>query len=281
MKRSMIAVVITAAIAATVGMTPLYASTYNMEGFETGTGDWVASDSITRVSSGGGALGLTAASGSHYGELTNLHDGYGYTGYGDGGYTYNGGRGDAYNGNFYQSIDVYLNPNWATPASAGEAGLWIDMSCNEHDFVAANGYYRSEHNFRLYESTQGSIAIKADGDSSPMATITEAGWYTFQIDYQKGALATDTVHTNMSILNHLGAVLGTADKLADFMSPMPSSELKGNGYTWITVWQNGYAGDVLGIDNANTGLVPEPGVAALLITAGLSMLAYAWRRRRS
>jgi hypothetical protein len=30
----------------------------------------------------------------------------------------------------------------------------------------------------------------------------------------------------------------------------------GNGYVWITVWQNGFANDALAIDNVVTGLLP-------------------------
>jgi len=66
-------------------------ATFNyFQGFEINTGDWVASQGITRVPSDGGTLHLTASSGSYYAELQNLHDGYA-TDFGDGGYSFYGG----------------------------------------------------------------------------------------------------------------------------------------------------------------------------------------------
>src|SRR5437660_1624300 len=89
----------------------------NFQGFEVNTGDWNASQGITRVPGGGGSLHLTAASGSYYAELQNQADGSGYTGYGDGGFSHFGGSDPVYHGDFYQAIDVYVNATWS-PAAA-------------------------------------------------------------------------------------------------------------------------------------------------------------------
>jgi hypothetical protein len=37
--------------------------------------------------------------------------------------------------------------------------------------------------------------------------------------------------------------------------PFASQDLGGNGYVWITLWQNGFAGDLLALDNVQTGLI--------------------------
>jgi len=51
--------------------------------------------------------------------------------------------------------------------------------------------------------------------------------------------------------------MGTIQVLANSPGgPFLSSALGGNGYVWLTLWQNGFAGDVLGIDNQRTGLLP-------------------------
>src|ERR1700730_4096584 len=88
-----------------------FAALNNFQGFESNTGDWIASKAITRVASGGGTLHLTASSGNYYAELQNLHDGYQAPGYGDGGYSRYGGSDPVYHGAFYQAIDVYVNAN--------------------------------------------------------------------------------------------------------------------------------------------------------------------------
>ena len=45
--------------------------------------------------------------------------------------------------------------------------------------------------------------------------------------------------------------------------------LDGPGYAWLTVWQDGFSGDVLNIDNVQDGplnAVPEPTSILLLLT---------------
>ena len=224
------------------------------QGFEVDTGDWVASQGITRVPSSGGVLQLQASSGNYYAEIQNLHDGYGYPGYGDGGYSFYGGADPVYHGAFYQAIDVYIDANW-TPAAASYApSFWIDMT----PYHADTNNYGAEHNFRL-NATGSSVEVTVDGQGTPMATLTVSGWYTFMMTYKKAANPADPVITDMNIYDASLNLVGTTQVYATSPGgPFASSDLGGNGYVWITVWQNGFADDVLGIDNQRTGLLPWP-----------------------
>jgi hypothetical protein len=77
--------------------------------------------------------------------------------------------------------------------------------------------------------------------------------------YSKDANPANPVITNMMVYhaNTLNQVGTTATTYANSPGgPFPSSALAGNGYVWLTVWQNGFANDTLGIDNVNTGLLP-------------------------
>ena len=222
----------------------------NFQGFETNTGDWVASQAITRVPSGGGALHLTAASGNYYAELQNLHDGY-QPNYGDGGYSFYGGADSVYHGDFYQAIDVYVNANW-TPARLGyDNSFWIDMT----PYHADPNNYGAEHNFRL-KATGASVEVRVDGQTSPIVTLTSSGWYTFVMTYRRAPNLADPVITDMNVYNPAHTLLGATTVFATSPGgPFASSDLRGNGYVWITLWQNGFAGDVLGLDNVHTGLL--------------------------
>jgi hypothetical protein len=223
-----------------------------LQGFEFDTGDWEASQDITRVASGGGALQLTASSGGHYAELENLANGYQDPGYGDGGFSRFGGRGTVYNGDFYQSIDVYVDASWAPAAVAGVDGFWIDMTPHHED----PDNYGAEHNFHL-RATGSEVEVRVDGQTTPIASITTDGWYTFLMTWKKAAAADDPVITDMVVLDSQNTVLGTTTVYATSPGgPFKSQDLRGNGYVWITVWQNGFAGDVLAIDHVETALLP-------------------------
>jgi hypothetical protein len=229
---------------------PVLASYNDFQGFEDNTGDWVASQAITRVPSGGGSLALTAASGSYYAELENLQDGY-MAGYGDGGYSLYGGSNTTYLGDFFQAIDVYVDAGWAAPVPSYADSFWIDMT----PYHADPANYGAEHNFRL-TATGTSVIVKVDGQTTPMATIVTSGWYTFMMTYQKAALDTDPVITDMQIYDSSSVLVGTTTVAANSPGgPFLSSDLRGNGYVWITVWTNGSANDILGIDNVRTGLL--------------------------
>ncbi|HLJ69599.1 MAG TPA: hypothetical protein VKX16_19760 [Chloroflexota bacterium] len=223
----------------------------NFQGFETDTGDWVASQAITRVPSGGGALHLTASSGNYYAELQNLHDGY-QLGYGDGGYSFFGGADSVYHGPFYQAIDVYIDANWAPAAASYAPSFWID----ETPYHADPNNYGAEHNFRL-TATGSSVNVTVDGQTTPMATLTTSGWYTFVMTWRQDVNLANPAITDLSIYDSNHQQVGTTDTVYATSpgGPFASSDLRGNGYVWITLWQNGFANDVLGLDNVRTGPV--------------------------
>ena len=232
--------------------TVAYAAFNYFQGFVINTGDWVAYQAITRVASLGGTLGLPSAAGNFHAELQNLHDGY-QPQFGNGGYSFYGGKDSVYHGDFFQSIDVYINANWATPVPyPTEPAFWIDMT----PYHADPNNYGAEHNFRL-TANGGSVDVRVDGQTIPTATITKSGWYTFLMTYRKASHPTDPVATDMNVYDPNHNLIGTTQVFATSPGgPFASSDLRGNGYVWITVWQNGFAGDVLALDNQRTGLLP-------------------------
>jgi hypothetical protein len=129
------------------------------------------------------------------------------------------------------------------------------------------------------------VAVTADG-STPLATITQSGWYTFQMIYSKGATDASLAMTTLSIFDKNGNQVGvSAVELDDSDGdPLESQYLQGPGYMWLTVWQNGFSDDYLGIDDVRADTVsaiPEPATlgmlgGALLLLAGMGMA----RRKR-
>jgi len=231
-----------------------YGSAMAFQGFETDIGDW--QPITTRVASGGGVLGVSSASGSYHAELTNVYDTYG-TGYGGAEYSLFGyATQPPYPGDFSQSISMYIDKNWPTASPNGNGvGVWIDMSPGNPD----PNNYGAEHNFRFTPSGTA-VAVSVDGQGSPIATITTSGWYKFQMTYQKGALPTDLVITNMNVFDSTGHLVGTTTVLANSPGgPLLSENLLGPGYVWITVWADGWpaagANDVLAIDDVRTDLL--------------------------
>jgi hypothetical protein len=215
--------------------------------FEADTSAWTGAQS-TRVAS---SAQLAASAGGYYAAVQGVPDGYG-VGYADGGYSYFGGKGTTYVGDFYQSIDVYIDAQWAAPTNPAVPAFWIDMSPNRVD----PNNYGAEHNFELY-ATGSAVGVGADNQTPPFVNITASGWYTFLMTFEKGATADTPVVTKMVVLNAQKQVLGQAIVAGTSVGgPLPSKDLLGNGYVWITVWQDGFAGDTLAIDNLKTGLLP-------------------------
>jgi hypothetical protein len=271
---------------------------------------------ISVVPSGGGNLGLTAPQGeSNYAEIANVDDAYGYgdgqsvfTDYGyashGGTYDVNGnptGPGIANNGKpFHESTEYYINTNWS-PASASNnyVGFWIDTAPQGDGGTATiNGNTvpdgdLDETNFRIVDTGNGSIGVEFVGYGTPgnaAATITQSGWYTFKTTFDDD---NGLVSNTLSVSDVNGNVLGSAfnDPTA-YTNTSPQalawSSLEGTNYgDWTTVWQDGFgaptgsgengAADILGIDNVQVGIVPEPASFSLL---GVGALALLRRRRR-
>jgi hypothetical protein len=222
-----------------------------VQGFEADIGDWAPPSTTIRTASGGGNLQLAAASGGYYGEVHNIDDDYcgAGCGFGDSGYSYFGfATQPVYPGDFSQSIKMYVNANWPG-ALYGGPGVWIDETPG-----SPSGNYGGEHNFRL-TPTGTSVGISADGGGT-FATITTSGWYNFQMTFQKGAQPTDLVTTIMNVFDPSGHLVGTTSVVSNSPGgPLYSQDLMGPGYVWITVWPNGWAGDVLGIDDVRADLL--------------------------
>jgi hypothetical protein len=255
------------------------ATTLYSNGFEAGdpgTADFydsttnVQGQNITIVANGGGALGLTAASGTHYAEITNTNDtyqapGYGESVYTDYGYGRNGdtsGPGVATGGAFYESTAYYINTDWAAAANAGVPAFWIDSTPD------SDPSYSNESNFQVFAPGTGTVGVGFIG-TAPTVNITSSGWYTFKTTFEDGA-GGDVLDV-LSVLNSTGTVLGSYN----YQSTMPYADLDGTNYgDWTTVWQNGFgatnpgglngAANTLGIDDVEVGTlatVPLPASA--------------------
>jgi hypothetical protein len=256
------------------GTADFYDSTTNTQGAD-----------ITIVPSGSGVLGLTAASGSHYAEITNVDDtyeaGYGESVVTDYGYQANGGTfsagpygsvpngpGVATNGPFYESTAYYINTSWAAASPSNNyEGFWIDTT------PFSDPYYQDETNFRIIDTGNGTIGVQMVGlNGSDSATITTSGWYTFKTTFENDG--SGNVLNNMSVIDSLGNTIGSY--AAD--SSLAYADLAGTNYgDWTTVWQDGFANDVLGIDDVQVGTVPEP-ASFTLIGLGAALLLRRPRR---
>jgi hypothetical protein len=260
------------------GTADFYDSTTNVQGAN-----------IAVVANGGGALGLTAPSGTHYAEITNTDDAYSIanslpSGYGQSVYTDYGaqatGNGVVTNGAFYESTAYYINTNWAQPAATYAPAFWIDTTpSNDPGFL-------DESNFRISVPGDGTVQVDGfagnPGTNGPVATIGTSGWYTFKTTFEDSG---GFVSNDLSVIDSLGNTVGSFSGV----STLPFADLTGTNYgDWTTVWQNGFgattgpdengAADVLGIDDVQVGTVPEPASFSLL---GIGALALLRRRRQA
>lgn len=222
-----------------------------LQGFEWDVSNFLPAAGLDRVSSYAGRLNIPAASGGYYVEVRNKLDDY-QQGYGTGGFSYFGGRGMTYEGDFYQSVDVYVDTAWAPAAAAGVPSFWIDMTPHHAD----PNNYGAEHNFQV-TATGSEVTVTADG-ATPVATITQSGWYTFLISWKKDQDPTAPAISDLIVMDAAHQVVGEALglKATSPGGPLASQDLLGSGYVWITVWQDGFAKDRLGIDNLQSGLLP-------------------------
>ena len=67
---------------------------------------------------------------------------------------------------------------------------------------------------------------------------------------------TTKVGLPLNVFNSSGTLIGTTTVVSNSPGgPLLSQDLEGPGYVWITVWPNGWAGDVLGIDDVRADLL--------------------------
>lgn len=273
-----------------------FAGNLYFQGFETNTSGWIPDTSgttagaIFREASGGGALALTAFDGAYYAEVENSPNSY-LSGYGTGGFSWFEGNGSTpppYPGTgFSQSISVYINVQTPVPANPNDAGFSVDMSpgttlTTDPCYPAACA---DEQLFRLFY-TGSSVNVKIPegqgASASTVATLTKSGWYTFQITYQPGMAG--TVTNDMNIFDGSGnLVSSTPEALGTNNGALLNADLAGPGYVWLPQWQNGFSGNLLGIDDVRADTLPTPepasGILMLIGLAGLAGLGYARRRR--
>jgi hypothetical protein len=289
-------------IALALAIAPMsFGSSLYFQGFETDTSGWTPdtgvgspNGTITRVASGGGTLGLTAADGSYYAEVTNSPNAYSIAygappGYGTGGYSFFGNSSaPPYPGSpFTQSIDVYVN-TLLTMGTGVQDGFWIDdapSSTSPTDVTFNGGIgYGAEHNFRLAYNGS-SVGISLDGETSPLYTATTSGWYDFEFTYSKSdGIPTDISNTTLAIATVGGTTLASQILANDSDGdPLENQYLAGPGYTWLPVWANGFSNDTLGIDDVQayttTSVIPEPS-SFVPCGIGLAALAFAAHRKR-
>jgi hypothetical protein len=228
----------------------------------------VAGGNITQVASGGGTLGYTAAAGNDYAEIHNTENFSGGLGYA--GYTSFGSPVTTATQGFAESVDIYLDTTrWLPTQNAGS-----DFVISTQPEDTSPGTAGEFMNIFFTVTTAGTINVSSIA-SSNLATITKSGWYQFIISFVPGA--SGDVENDVSVLDSLGNVVGTAHYVPPPASAMPSSNLGGNGYMIFGPWQNGFAGDVLGIDNLQTYAVPEPALLGAL-PLGLALLRRRLRR---
>ncbi len=249
--------VLFAASVAVCWLTPASAQSLAFQGFETDTGDFAVQSPGTtfRTPSGGGTLHLPASAGGFYAELHNIDDDFAPGFFGDSGFSYFNATPPfpypPYPGApFSQSVDMYVFANWPVALFSGP-GIWIDMQPGH-----PSGFTSGEHNFRLTPTGAPvgapgtSVGVFVDGQPTPIVNITTSGWYTFQMTWAKGTNPADLVVTNMNVYDHSQNLIGTTQVLSNAPgSTLTNATLGGTGYVWFTVWPNGWAGDVLGIDN--------------------------------
>jgi hypothetical protein len=217
---------------------------------------------IARVASGGGTLGYIAASGNYYAEIQNTENFSGGLGYA--GYTGFGSPVTTPTQGFAVSVDIYVDTaRWQPTGHAGS-----DFVISTQDMTTTTAYDDEFMNIFLTVTTPGTINVSSIA-SSNFATITKSGWYQFVISFVSGS--TGNVENDVSVLDQQGDVVGTAHYAPPVGSMTPLSALGGNGYMIFGPWQNGFAGDVLAIDNLQTIALPEPAVFGMLLT-GLALI---------
>jgi hypothetical protein len=153
---------------------------------------------------------------------------------------------------------------------ADQTAFWIDST------PSTDPGSLDENNFRVTVPGNGTVQIAAfagnPGTNGSVANITTSGWYTFKTTFEdNNGFTSNTMSVSDAQGNVLGSFTGT--------TTLPFAALTGTNYgDWVTVWDNGFANDVLAIDNVQVGTVPEP---ASLSVLGIGAAMLLRRRRRA
>jgi len=235
-------------------------------------------ESITRVASGEGILGVNSATGNYHAEIAlNGTSGTGV-------FTRNGGYSYTWPGYLVQSVSVYIDPS----AGSVNDGWFLDTAVNAvHDSAWGRG-----GGFGVQKTAATTWSLLGDDDwggyglhsfthsnTTPL-DIATAGWYKLETEWVQSTQAGSFYWIDQinNVYNNSGTLLWT-DTVANVLSTEAGTELEigGTRYSWVGS-SAGNTMPVLAIDNVYAA-TPEPGTLVLLITAGLGMICYAWRRR--
>lgn len=263
---------------AVAASTPTFAASVYSQGFETDTTDW---QGVSRVTSG--TNGITAKSGSYYGEATGNGTSY----------TYWGGVNASTGGSpgsfvpYTTSLDIYLDVN---AGAANNTRFDFDSSIYDssgnflRDFIFNAGFYNDAsgpgagtNRFVISASnnSQPGSAYAKNPARDPIA-ISTSGWYTFQENFTDNAGVLAVI---MSVLDSNGNLINqwTLSNPGDLTATVAG----GSGYGWID--DNEFS--FLAIDNASlttNAVAATPLPAALpLFASGLGAFGLLrWRKKR-
>ena len=233
---------------------------------------------VTSTNSGGPA-------GAGYTTLTNL-----YPGQDNGSYTFISPPccGATPSQSVTQSIAVYLDP---TQSSQQSGGFWIDETPGAT--TPAPPYnsaqlWGAETDFFVAGTASGINVTGANvyATAQSLGTITQAGWYNFQISWTAGPAPTDPVTTTLSLSTFSGSsTLGTASgpdasQVAASGELWQTQNLGGPGYVWFTNWSDGFSANSMNVSSLSaTQAVPEPGSLPIYLVGATALLGLAARRR--
>ena len=259
-----------------IGSSPVLASPVYFQGFETNTTDWAG---VNRVASG--TDGITAASGSWYGQAVGDGNSYNYWG---GKYASTGYAAGPFVP-YTTSLDVYLNVDGGfangtifdldSSITNSSGGFLRDFIFNAGFYNDATGPGAGTNRFVISagNNSQPGSAYAKDPGHDPIA-ISASGWYTFQDDFTDNA---GVLSVTMSILASGGGLVHqwTLSNPGDLISGVGGSD-----YGWIDT--NTFR--FLAIDNSSLTTtavaVPVP-PTALLFASGLGVLALVRRLRKT
>jgi hypothetical protein len=232
-----------------------FATVGHFEGFEdpawaadTDAGNWQNyGGTIVRVDSG--TNGITSSSGNAHAVMNGAA------------YTRFGGYSSDFGGGFTASMDVYLDPTWAsgtgfdwTVAASRQTGDHLRDFIFHVGVVNGNLLVNASNN----SDWQFNSSKLLNNNNGNYYTVNTAGWYTLEHVFrdENGSLAVD-----LNLLNAAGDLLYsvTRSNAADLIDTV----VGGNRYGWAAY------NNVPNLALDNVTLVPEPATMVLLGLGGL------------